>query len=68
MSRFKFAIVVDGDVAGTVALEDGQSPIIDRIIAAYQSNPTIIPIADETIAFGWTYDGANFYPPTSSLE
>ncbi len=68
MSRFKFAIVVGNDVAGTVALEDGKSETLDRIIAAYQSDPKIIPTSDENIVFGWTYDGTNFYPPLPPTE
>jgi hypothetical protein len=63
MSRFKFAIVVGNDVAGTVALEQGINDTIDAIIAAYQSDPKIIPTSDENIQFGWTYDGTNFFPP-----
>jgi hypothetical protein len=63
MSKFKFAIVVGNDVAGTVALQQGIDSTLDAIIAAYQSDPKIIPITDDNINFGWTYDGTNFFPP-----
>lgn len=63
MTKKMFAIVVNNDVAGTVSLQEGFSDTSDRIIAAYQSDPKIVPITDETIGFGWTFDGTNFIPP-----
>jgi len=63
MAKFKFAIVVGSDVAGTVTFQEGYSDATDRMLAAYQSNPKIIPTSDELVSFGWTFDGTNFIPP-----
>lgn len=58
-----FAVVIDGDVAGAIQLDDTwDSPIIPRMIAALDSDPKIIPSPDD-VRFGWTYDGSNFIPP-----
>lgn len=63
MAKITFAIVVGNDVAGTVSFQEGFSPTSDRILAAYQSDPRIIQVTDESVAFGWTFDGTNFNPP-----
>jgi hypothetical protein len=65
-----FAIVVDGEVAETVAFH----PTAERVIAALSSNPVIVPISTKqleqlrsgTIDSPWTYDGKNFVAPTQS--
>jgi hypothetical protein len=59
-----FAVVIDGDVAGTIELDESQdSPVVPRMIAAFSSDPKIIP-APNGVKFGWTYDGSTFIPPT----
>lgn len=63
MTNSKFAIIVGNDVAGTVSLQEGVSDIMDRIIAAYKSDPKIVQIFDENIQFGWTYNNSEFIPP-----
>lgn len=64
MTLKTFAIVVEGDVAGTITFDDAsEMPNSPRIIAAFESNPTIIP-ASEEVKFGWTYDGEKFIAPT----
>lgn len=62
----KFAIVVGNEVAGSVSIEVGYSEATDRIIAAYKSDPKIIPIeTDSQVTFGWTWDGTNFIEPSN---
>lgn len=64
-----FAIVVDGEVAETIAF----SPTAERVIAALSSNPTIVPISAKqleelhsgTMSNPWTYDGTNFVAPSN---
>ena len=65
MTVHKFALVVEGDVAGTISLDDAiSSPAVQRHIAAYNSDPRIIPITtDQDVKFGWTWNGAEFIPP-----
>lgn len=63
-----FAIVVDGEVAETVAF----NPTAERVIAALSSNPTIVPISVKqleqmhsgSLSNPWTYDGTKFLPPS----
>ena len=58
-----FAVVVDGDVAGTISLDDTwEAPVVPRMIAALDSDPKIVPSPEE-VQFGWSYDGSNFLPP-----
>lgn len=65
MSSVKFAIVVGNEVAGTVSFPDDPAvEVTQRFIAAYRSNPIIIEVSDEDIAYGWTWDGTNFNPPS----
>lgn len=64
-----FAIVVDGEVAETVAF----NPTAERVIAALSSNPVIVPISFKqleqlhsgTVSNPWTYDGNNFVAPSN---
>ena len=68
MANQKFAIIVDGEVAATLAIDDEvQSDSLQRVIAAYMSDPKIIHIPNEEqhsgVVFGWTYDGSEFHPP-----
>ena len=65
MAIRRFAVVVDGDVAGTISVDD-ESPndAAQRHIAAFDSDPKIVPIfGEEPVDFGWTYDGETFTPP-----
>jgi hypothetical protein len=63
MTLKNFAIVVEGDVAGTITLDDTwESENVPRLIAALESNPQIIPAPVEA-QFGWTWDGTNFIQP-----
>lgn len=60
----KFALVIDGEVAGTVHFDTSLNhPSMPRLIAAYRSNPEIIEVSDQGVAHGWTYDGTEFHPP-----
>jgi hypothetical protein len=61
----KFAIVVDGDVAGTISIDDANtSESARRHIAAYNSDPKIIPVpSDIAVAYGWTYEDGVFVSP-----
>lgn len=60
----RFAIVVGNEVAGSVSIQPGYSETTDRIIAAYKSDPKIIPIStDSEITYGWIWDGQNFIGP-----
>jgi len=63
MAIRKFAIVVDGDVAGTIHFdEDSKEPAAQRLMAALSSDPKIIE-SPENVEHGWTYDGTQFLPP-----
>ncbi len=61
----KFAIVVDGEVAGTIQyLKNENNETLTRVIAAMQSDPKIVEIFDNNIRVGWTYSGTEFVPMT----
>lgn len=62
MTIRKWAVVVDGDVAGTITIDtEFNAPSVSRFVAAYDSDPKIIPIlTEQPIEFGWTWDGENF--------
>ena len=63
MTLKTFAIVVEGDVAGTITLDDTwEGENVPRLIAALESDPKII-FASEEVQFGWTWDGTNFISP-----
>ena len=64
MAKIKFAIVVGNEVAGTVGIEENSSETADRIISAYRSDPKIIEISNDSISFGWNYNGTDFTPPS----
>lgn len=68
MTIHKFAVVVDGDVAGTIVMDDTHSSdVVPRHIAAYNSDPKIIPIpAGLDVAYGWTYENGTFVNPPSA--
>ena len=63
MTLKTFAIVVEGDVAGTITLDDTwEGENVPRLIAALESNPQILPAPLE-VQFGWTWNGTNFISP-----
>ena len=65
MTLRKWAVVVDTDVAATISIDDTntQDPV-QRFIAAYDSNPTIVPVPDgQAVVHGWSWDGERFNPP-----
>lgn len=65
MSIRRFAVVVDGEVAGTLSISENEpSEVAQRHLAAYDSDPRIIPIkTEDPVDHGWTYDGTSFLPP-----
>lgn len=64
MSEIRFAVVVDGEVAGTLSLDSTSSdPVSVSLIPALRSNPTIIEDPSLTARRGWTFDGVNFTNP-----
>ena len=71
ISKFAhFAIVVEGEVAETIAIH----PASERTIAALSSNPVIISVTNKqaedfrsgTVTNPWTYDGEKFVAPAQS--
>ena len=69
MTLHKFAVVVGSDVAGTIAIDDSRTETaVPRFIAAYYSDPRIVPIPEELteVEFGWSYDGDSFIPPAGA--
>lgn len=65
MADTVFAIVVDGEVAGTLVYSD-QSAVADiaeRHIAALRSPHTIVEAPSIEVKPGWTFDGTEFLPP-----
>jgi hypothetical protein len=65
MAIFKFAVVIDQDVAGTISMDtENKSDVVPRMIAALSSDPKIIP-APEEVDYGWMYDGQNFFKPSN---
>jgi hypothetical protein len=58
-----FALVVDGEVAWFHSVDTR----LERAVAAYQSQPTIIELDPTTevgvVGYDWTYDGEKFVPP-----
>jgi len=65
MTIRKWAVVVDSDVAGTITIDDANTmETAQRFVAAYDSNPIIVPISgDQPVQHGWSWDGENFNPP-----
>jgi len=71
MTIHKFAIVVEGEVAGTISIDDTNTlPAASRHIAAYSSDPKIIPVpSDLEVEYGWSYENGTFVsPPTDVAE
>lgn len=59
-----FAILVNGEYAGPLAFPE--SEYMEGIIAALESNPTIIPVTAEQMSGalpGWVWDGERFTAP-----
>lgn len=65
MAIRKWAVVVDGDVAGTISIDtENSAPAVPRFIAAYDSDPRVVPInTEDPVEHGWTWDGSAFTPP-----
>lgn len=65
MAIRRFAVVVEGEVAGTISVDDeSTNDAAQRHIAAFSSDPKIVPIfGEDPVDFGWTYDGEAFTPP-----
>jgi hypothetical protein len=60
----KFAIVVDGEVAGTIQYPTTTgSETVTRVVAALQSDPKIVEIFNHDIRVGWAHSGTEFTPP-----
>jgi hypothetical protein len=61
MSEVRFAIVVDGEVAGTISLDSNSTDFTTTgLIAALKSDPKIIEDETNSVKRGWTYNGVNF--------
>lgn len=60
-----FALVIDGDVAGTISYNENDTSFVNqRHIAAFRSGAQMIECSNiDGVRFGWTYDGLNFNPP-----
>jgi hypothetical protein len=59
-----FAVLVDGEYAGPIVF--AQSVEMEGLLAALESNPTIIPITPEQAKGarpGWIWDGEHFNAP-----
>jgi hypothetical protein len=63
----KFAFIVDGEVAKLGSfpetIDGGELPLeLQKTIAVFRSNPTIIEIVDQLVEEGFLWDGQNFVP------
>ena len=64
MSEVRFAVVVDGEVAGTFSFDDNNSDsVTSRMIPALRSNPVVVEDQSLTVKHGWQYDGTTFVNP-----
>lgn len=64
MSEVRFAVVVDGEVAGTFSFDDNNSDsVTSRMIPALRSNPVVVEDQSLTVKHGWLYDGTTFVNP-----
>jgi hypothetical protein len=65
MADIIFAIVIDGEVAGTLVYpENGpRADITERHTAALRSSHTIVEATGTEVKPGWSYDGSEFHPP-----
>lgn len=61
-----FAFIIDNEVAVNFQLPlnptDGSHPHIEKLIAAFSSNPTVV-LTEDIIEEGSTWDGTSFTPP-----
>lgn len=59
-----FAVVVDGEVAISMAFPEGTAGSFDgdKLSSVLQSNPVFIKTSDQVVE-GSTYDGSTFTPP-----
>lgn len=58
-----FALIVDGDVFGTLHLGP-EAPNYDRMVAGLSSSPIVVDASSvPNVQFGWTFDGTSFNPP-----
>ena len=67
MTIRKWAVVIGSDVAGTITIDD-ENPMqtAQRFVAAYDSDPRIVPIpSEQAVEFGWFWDGETFNPPVA---
>lgn len=67
MSRYTFAIVVEGEMVAAIRTSD-EKPNSGAMVAAFRSGPVIVEILDtnpdyDTITAGWTFDGENWAAP-----
>jgi hypothetical protein len=61
MSEVRFAIVVDGEVAGTFSLDSTSTDLTTTgLVAALRSDPKIIEDETNSVKRGWTHNGASF--------
>lgn len=67
MTVRKWAVVVGDDVAGTITIDDENTmETAQRFIAAYDSDPRIVPIPeDQEVVHGWNWTGTEFTPPVA---
>lgn len=67
MTLRRWAVLVGTDVAGTITIDDENTlETAQRFIAAYDSDPKIVPItSDSPVEHGWAWDGEKFSPPVA---
>lgn len=67
MTVRKWAVVVGDDVAGTITIDDENTmETAQRFIAAYDSDPRIVPIPEgQEVTHGWSWTGTEFTPPVA---
>jgi hypothetical protein len=64
MSEIRFAVVVDGEVAGTLSINSTNTDNAStKLIPALRSNPIIVEDTSLTVKGGWTYNGTEFVNP-----
>ena len=64
-----FALVIDGDVAGTISYNENDGTNVNqRHIAAFRSGAQIVECSHiDGVRFGWTHDGTNFIRPDGTV-
>ena len=67
MALRRFAVVVGNEVAGTLSInDDNPNPAAARHLAAFMSDPKIVPIlTEDPVDYTWTWDGKEFIEPAS---